>query len=158
MPRVGDQQDDARAPVVALLQGESTRESLDVAEAGLGVHGQAPPSTLDDGVPRSAIARNRRRRLRPPTQVRRHQRAQLGQEGKLRGVADGLTGGVGAQWEVQPHDAGDQGEGHERDVLRLAKLDPTDLGRRQPDCISNSLLSEAGLQPSFTELVSDDPQ
>jgi hypothetical protein len=156
--RIGDQQDHNIDSIITSLQRDPSRARLHVAQPRLSLHGHPPAAPLDHCVPGTSISRDIEWYLGPPEQHRWEQPSELGEEGKLRGIADRLALGERPERQIKPQRGGDENQSFERHVARLTELDPADLGRGKTDGISEFGEGQADLQPDLPKLLTDDDQ
>jgi hypothetical protein len=130
--RIGDEQDDAIERSVAALQREAAFERLNVVDDGFSFDGHPPAATLDDGVPRAAVAVDRERHLESESQLAVKSDAKPVEEARVASVADRIATRIGLDGQLESQGIAKTGKAPVRNVRRSAAFDPTDLRVRHP--------------------------
>jgi hypothetical protein len=130
---VRHQQDHAANTHVALLDRHTTRQSLDVAEASLGLHHDFDTRADHECVCGSEVAGDRDRHLNAHSKVAAKPASEALEERKVTGIADRAGDRVDAEGQLLTEDGGDPRQDVDADMRRQATLDPDHLGVRDAD-------------------------
>jgi hypothetical protein len=118
------------AGIVAELQGQAPLEGLAVRDPRLGFDSGAPALRLpaaDLRVPRSKVARERKRHLRPPADAWMEPRPESLQKRELCPVPNRIASRVRTEAEIQPHDRAPSAHVGDGDPLKLAMFEAPEL-------------------------------
>lgn len=152
--RVCNQQNDPIDVPVALLQGDSTRETLNVAEPRLCLHGDRTPGTRNQGIPGALVTGEGERHFCPPPQGRWKQGSKALEEGEMSRIAKRIATGVGANRQIEPDNRSHAykiGEGY---ASEPRSFDAAHLRVRHPGCSTDLGLGEAGRKSGPSDLCS----
>ena len=130
--RVRDDEQDQVDRAVAKLERELSLERLDVAETSLRLASRAPPAKRHERVPRTAIARDRKRDLAVDARKRWQETDEPLEETKLAGVTDGVAVGVHPAAESEPDSHACSTRLIEGQAREHTALDPSELGVGHP--------------------------
>ena len=129
---------------ISELERKSTFQRLNVVDACLGLTSGSPTVEADDGVPCSAITRDRRSGPPCPASVRRQLRAEPFEQPKLRGISSRVS--------IRVHTDGEAQTDHLRRPARLverqladASLDPAPLRVRHSGAPAGGRLAQPAL-------------
>jgi len=125
--RVGNEKDHDVDAAVALLQGDSPFERLEIPEPCLRFECDRPAVKGKDRVPGPVIARHRQRDLGPPASGLRQLPPQPSEQAKLRRVTNRVSVGVRPGDEPEPDCGSCAGELVDGDIDELRPLDPPEL-------------------------------
>jgi hypothetical protein len=146
------------AGIIAVLQGQASLEGLEVGEPGLSFDAGMPRGRggpPDIRVPGPEVALDWQRHFRPPAQARMEAAPESLQEGKLRPVADRVTGGIGAKAELESQDGAISAEELKVREFHVATLESTDSCVRRANRSADLPLAQAGPDPDEPTVVRD---
>ena len=155
---VEHQEDDPVEAHVAGLGVDPTFQRLDIADPRLGLDQRTTPTALDDRVGAAAVASDRDRHFRHPSDRRPESPTEACEQGKVRAVTDWRSDRVDGHAEFVPDGCSDARKDVDVDRWRLAPLDPPQVGVRDAGGSGNDAKAQAAAHSGDLQLRSEPDQ